>query len=206
MGKQDPLVMHHVRSIEFYVLDYASSRHGRHYAPSEFSSAVAGLYSEKEDVRPRVFGITASSSVFISYGPLFLIVLCFELWRRVRRMPVFYVRNTVFWFGFDTQDAFGKWVGMVYALVPLVATIITYASYAVSTQASFVSFEEWSWLMERAGLVESYQDLTVWLPFGILPTLVFFLVPLHLYFSFSTSIALIKIVGTSARRNAARSS
>jgi hypothetical protein len=121
------------------ILRYADARLKNFFRADELESAAAKLYEEKE-TEASYFGVTATSTLFVRFGPLIYFALSFELWRRVRLLPIYKIRSDEYWFAFETHD----WIGRIYAylcaVAPLLFGLVVYVLFAVSQKLSQVIF------------------------------------------------------------------
>jgi hypothetical protein len=177
-GLPRPLILLHIDAIEHYLLAYASMRHGKYHAPAELSLAMENLYSEQEK-SAALFGISAKLPLLIEGGPFVLFFLTFELWRRVRRIPVDFHSNSVFWFASDNRDFLGKLSAKSYSLLPVVCAGIVFISYALATSAFFPSLIEWHRMRLMLSSGVPLFDALKWVGISLPGTALLFVLPVQ---------------------------
>lgn len=200
----DDMVTIHLRAIEHYILAHATRRHGKFYAPSEFDQAVTSLYDERE-AQTILFGMSAKPSLLIELGPLFLFVLSFEIWRRVRRIPI-RSESGAFWFATDTKDRLGRMTARVYSFLPVMCTIVFIVAYIYALRPSIIGIDD----VQRALRISRLEgvglrEALVWLPISFVATVTLLLVPLQIWMTIATTRRLLKISSISSRNPHGRS-
>jgi hypothetical protein len=198
-----PMVMIHLAAIEHYILRHAADREHRFYSPDEFEAAVSALYQAHEKTR-MLFGINAPVSTFILIAPFVSFVLCFELWRRVRRVPTNVSETPIFWFAADAVDVIGLWTARMYAILPVVATAAMYGGFVIATGATFVSEMDLRriFVLVRSGATPS--EVLQWVPLNLAGTILLVLFPFHVTVAFESFRRLLFIAQSSYRAGGAR--
>jgi hypothetical protein len=129
-------VMLNLRTMDYFILAYANARLGKFFAADQMPAAIDRLYEKNKEQQASYFGITAASSLLVRFGPLVYFALSFELWRRLRLLPVRKIRSTEYWFVFETRD----WIGYIYAILcavaPVLFGILIYVLFAVAQDLS----------------------------------------------------------------------
>lgn len=175
-----PMVMMHLDAINYFILRYASKRHGRSYSLDEFDSAVARLSDEHEQ-SASLLGINANFSLLISCGPVLLLVLSFEMWRRTRRIPLSLVDSSTFWFATDTGDFLGRLTARIYACVPAVCVFVMGIAFYFATGASFVEIDKLKKFIDLMLQGDSILTAAEFSGINITSTLMTLLIPFQLY-------------------------
>lgn len=173
-----PMVMIHLAAIEYYVLRHAATRENSFYSPNEFEAAISALYQAHEKTRI-LFGMNAPVSAIISIGPFISFVLCFELWRRVRRVPINVGESPIFWFAADAVDAIGMWTARMYAIIPVAATGAMYGGFVFATGATFASAIDFKRILTLIGSGATPREVLQWVPLNLAETLLLVLFPFH---------------------------
>lgn len=136
----ESFVIIHIGTIEADVLSYANARLGKFFPAHELENVAQKLYEERE-TDASYLGITASGSLLVRLGPLVYLVLSFELWRRVRQLPVGKIRSERFWFGLDARDLAGRIYAYFCGFAPLLFGILIYVLFSVSQELGLVVFD-----------------------------------------------------------------
>lgn len=135
----EPFVFLHARAIEYLILSFANEQLGKHLARDRLDDAIEQLYGQKEK-EAAYFGISASSTQFLRFGPFIYFMLSFELWRRVRRLPYGKLTSDKYWFAFETRDVVGTVYAYLCAGAPLVFGLVVYVVFATCQDLGLVVF------------------------------------------------------------------
>jgi len=132
---EEPLVIIHQKAVEHYLLQYANDRLGRFHAHSEFDSAVSKVFDEaKHD--SFFIGMKAESSLIIRWGPFILLILSWELWRRVRLLRPHIIASEAYWNPLDSRDLIGLIGAYSYSIWPTILTVLV-AYFFVQSQGLY---------------------------------------------------------------------
>ncbi len=133
-----PFVIFHLQALRHLILKYATDRRDVFYSADEFDIAVSTLFEEVE-ARAGFIGINTTITSIIRFGPIVLLVLAWELWRRIRRIDATIRHNTT-WFPFDVQYPLAAAVASIFALAPLISGLLVTYFFIQSQDLQVVAF------------------------------------------------------------------
>jgi hypothetical protein len=200
----EPFVTLHIRAMDYYILKYADARLAKYFRADELEIAAGKLYEEKEK-EASYYGVTATSTLLVRFGPLIYFALSFELWRRVRLLPIGKISSDEYWFAFEIHDWLGRIYAYLCAAAPLLFGIAVYVLFAVSQNLSQIIF---GYNVSLQGLIHFQFPLAP--PEGWIVTDPFagaielFLV-IHFVMLFWTARKLVRVVRAQIRRDRTRS-
>lgn len=128
----------HIDALRHFILRYATSRTGKFYNVEEFNDAMSALYHETER-RTALLGIEATVTQIVRLGPLVILVIAWELWRRIRRIPTS-LENESTWFPFDVQSRLYQMIAIIFSMTPVLIGVFVLYFFLVSQQLSLVIF------------------------------------------------------------------
>lgn len=175
-----------MRELQSVVLNYAAQKTGRFYELSEWEQAISKLYEERKELAP-LFGVSLDSAIILRLGPIALMGITFEIWRRVRRLPASIISDTP-WFALDANDIVGKLVAYGLALLPILTAAAAYGIYFALGEPSRIAPTEQA--------VVAFLSGTLWV-----------ILPVHLALAVLSGYSLLAIINSNSScsiRGAAR--
>lgn len=185
----DSFTLFPVKEIDKVILRYADKRFGKFFSSVE--SAAQELFTEREK-DASYFGITASSNFLVAVGPIIFFALSFELWRRVRRLPIEKLDAERYWFGLESYDWVGRIYAYLYAVAPLLVGLMTYILFATTPNISD-AFRTVSWYYTLPEIFKITPSSTV------LFVVTFVLSPIQFLILIATTKRLIHIINANSQ-------
>ena len=187
----------HMNAIEAQILQHANTRLNCFYRAEQIEEAISALYEDKKE-GASFFGINLNADLILRIGPIVLFGLTFELWRRIRRIPVGRLQSEQVWFPLDTEDLIGRIAGYFLSVFPLVVTGVMYFTFAYA-QGLGITIGSRTISLETIMNLELPSESEIgWAQRDFWAFVLLLFLPVHALMLIATSVHLLRIVNANA--------